>query len=108
MRQHGIVFVTAYLGDPHGTAKSARDFLRGLLACSDNVMVLSPTRDEMPHQLCGRRLSTPVWLDGPAGGRLPRKIWRLRPPVVQRWWRTQQRKKFLEQMEGTKLAIVNG
>jgi glycosyltransferase involved in cell wall biosynthesis len=108
MTEQGIVFVTAYLGDPHGTAKSARDFLRALLACSDDVIVVSPKRDEMPGELCGRRLSTPVWLDGPAGGRLPRRIWRLRPPVLQNWWRTQQRKKFLEQLGGRKLAIVNG
>lgn len=60
-----IVFVSAYMGGNHGTAKSARDFLRAVLAAHSNVMVVSPTREDFPSQLCGYSLARPVWLQVP-------------------------------------------
>ena len=38
-------FLTAYLGGTHGTAKSARDFLRAMLAYKERVIVISPEKE---------------------------------------------------------------
>jgi glycosyltransferase involved in cell wall biosynthesis len=99
MTNSNIVFVTAYFGEPHGTAKSARDFLYALLACSDRVTVVSPNQEKMPVELCGRPLSRPVWIDTPTGTRLP---------VLRDWWLGQRWRRFLNRLNGSRLTIVNG
>lgn len=43
--QNKIVFITAHLGEPHGSAKSARDFARALLQSADNVHIVSPKKE---------------------------------------------------------------
>lgn len=60
-----MIFVTAYMGGPHGTAKSARDFLRAMTASLSSVHVVSPVSETFPAVVCGRKLATPKWINLP-------------------------------------------
>ena len=102
-----MIFVTAYLGGTHGTAKSARDFLRALLAFLPDVKVISPTREEFPSELCEHSLSVPTWLEVPQNICLPKRIWRIRPSTI-RAWQQDCRKKTLLRVSQYETVIVNG
>ncbi len=56
-----IFFITAYLGQPHGTAMSARDFARALLAVHDDVCIVSPRQENFGQSAADYSLSTPHW-----------------------------------------------
>ncbi|MFM2063636.1 MAG: hypothetical protein RLZZ507_3307 [Cyanobacteriota bacterium] len=103
-----MIFVTAYLGGTHGTAKSARDFLRALLACLPDVKVISPTREEFPSELCECSLSVPTWLEFPQNIRLPRRIWKIRPSTLRAWQQDRQRKRLFQSISQYETVIVNG
>lgn len=103
-----MIFVTAYLGGTHGTAKSARDFLRALLASSDSVKVISPVQEEFPPQLCDVKLSRPEWLTPPAKIDLPSRPWNLSLPVIKNWLKyKKQERDFVNNVERT-FVFVNG
>lgn len=104
----GMIFVTGYLGGTHGTAQSARDFLRSLLASSDNVKVVSPVREEFPSQLCGIKLSRPEWLTPSIGIRLPRRLWKLRPRAVKAWIKDKKHHRDFIKNVDRSLVFVNG
>lgn len=103
-----IVFVTAYLGGTHGTAKSARDFFRALLASSDNVKVVSLYREEYPLQLCGVRLSSPEWLTPPVRVSLPVRPWKLRIRVIISWLKYKKQRRDFTRSTESALVFVNG
>lgn len=56
-----IFFVTAYLGQPHGSAKSARDFARALLAVRDKICIVSPWTEDFGLTAAGYPLAKPRW-----------------------------------------------
>lgn len=103
-----MIFVTAYLDGTHGTAKSARDFLRALLACLPDVKVISPTEEIFPSEICGYSLSTPQWFQVPQNIRLPKKIWRIRPSILNNWYKDREREKKIKALSQYETVIVNG
>ena len=103
-----MIFITAYLGGSHGTAKSARDFLRALLACLPDVKVISPTKEIFPSELCGHSLSIPEWFEVPQNVRLPKRIWKIRPSILRDWSQDWQRKRHLQTISHYETVIVNG
>jgi glycosyltransferase involved in cell wall biosynthesis len=104
-----ITFVTAYLGGTHGTAKSARDFLRALMANYANVKVVSPVQEEFPAQLCGVMLSKPIWLDVPSGTfRFPCRPWQLRLGNISAWIKETKIRYIFKKEVNSSVVIVNG
>ena len=103
-----MIFITAYLGGSHGTAKSARDFLRALLACLPDVKVVSPSKEVFPSKLCGYSLSIPTWFEVPQNVRLPKRIWKIRPSTLRDWSQDWQRKRHLQTISQYETVIVNG
>lgn len=98
-------FFTSYLGGTHGTAKSARDFLRALLANHTSVKVVSPNQEQFPHSLCDRKLSTPEWLDMPKGIQPPCRLQDFNLTKIREWLSD---KKALRRLRSSDLVIVNG
>ena len=56
-----MFFVTAHLGEPHGSAKSARDFARSLLAHCKNTNIVCPKKESFEHRAAGYDLFVPIW-----------------------------------------------
>jgi glycosyltransferase involved in cell wall biosynthesis len=63
-----MFLVTAYLGEPHGSAKSARDIARALLAVHDDVHIVSPRVEHFDESVVGHALAAPVWHKYPRRG----------------------------------------
>ncbi len=103
-----ITFFTAYLGGTHGTAKSARDFLRALLACHDSVNVVSPCREQFPSIMCDTKLSTPEWLCMPKVIKFPLMPWNINSSVVMEWVKAKKAFRDLRKMKLNDFVIVNG
>lgn len=102
-----MYFVTAYMGGVHGTAKSARDFVRAMLACTDPVYVVSPKSEAFPETVCGRRLSQPIW-HLVYGMRQPGQGWRLGPLSLLGYLRGRALIKDIKRHAGEQTVIVNG
>lgn len=69
-----MFFVTAYLGEAHGSAKSARDFARCLLAHCRDTNIVAPKSECFGGHAVGYALFEPVWhLQERAGGVPPRQ-----------------------------------
>lgn len=103
-----ITFFTAYLGGTHGTAKSARDFLRALLACHCSVRVVSPNREQFPSILCGKELSSPEWLDMPRGVRFPIMWQHFNFHGICEWLLDKKYISNLRKLKSQDVVIVNG
>lgn len=65
-----ILLVTACLAEPHGSAKSARDLSRALLASHNNVHIASRFTEDFGESAAGRALAKPTWYRYPRS--LPR------------------------------------
>jgi len=100
-----ITFFTSYLGGTHGTAKSARDFLRALLANHASVKVVAPVQEQYPDSLCSRKLSAPRWLDMPQGIRPPRHWNEFNPTRIREWLRDGS---AVRRLRSSELVVVNG
>lgn len=100
-----ITFFTAYLGGTHGTAKSARDFIRALLACHGSVRVLAPAQELFPERLCDTELSTPEWLIMPKGIKPPHKLNEFNITRIIEWLKDVRALRCLRSSE---MVIVNG
>lgn len=100
-----ITFFTSYLGGTHGTAKSARDFLRALLANQTSVKVVAPNQEQFPDSLCDRKLSTPEWLEMPKWIQPPGSLHEFNPTRIIEWIRD---KKAFRRLGSNKIVIVNG
>jgi glycosyltransferase involved in cell wall biosynthesis len=96
-------FVTAYLGEPHGSAKSARDFARALLAVHDDVHIVSPLTEDFGTVAAGHNLSAPVWHRYPRrnakGSKWPRVLSSARNVF---------RRMGIRRAMGGQIVIVNG
>lgn len=103
-----MVFVTAYLGGTHGTAKSARDFLRSLLVSSDDVKVVSPICEEFPALLSNVTLSQPEWLTPPIGFNLPRKPWQFGSRMIKSLINDKLNTTKFIKKTGDDLVFING
>jgi len=103
-----MVFVTAYLGGEHGTAKSARDFLRALLVSETNVTVISPSIEIFPNELGGKKLSIPKWIEKQHIVKLPRRFWKLRYSHYIHWQKQVRTHIQLKQLDQHSTVIING
>lgn len=103
-----MLFVSAFMGGDHGTAKSARDFLRAMLATVPRVYLASPRSEEFPRTMCDRALSTPIWFGGPAGARLADRIVDWRPGQLLGIFRDRSIVRRLRQAARKQTVIVNG
>ena len=103
-----MIFLTAYLGGTHGTAKSARDFLRAMLSSGSIIKVISPTQESFPSELCNKRLSTPLWYKVPVPVYLPSRMWKLRPHNIFSWLNYQYLKFRIYTIPKNETVIVNG
>ncbi|MBK9553510.1 MAG: glycosyltransferase family 4 protein [Saprospiraceae bacterium] len=98
-------FFTSYLGGTHGTAKSARDFLRALLANQTSVKVVAPNQEQYPDFLCSRKLSVPQWFDMPQGLRPPRHLNEFNPNRIRDWLNDRS---AIRRLRSSELVVVNG
>jgi glycosyltransferase involved in cell wall biosynthesis len=98
-----ITFFTSYLGGKHGTAKSARDFIRALLANEDEVTIVAPNQEAYPDSLGEKKLSTPRWKKMPGVTNFPHSLKDFRQ--VKPWLGDQIAKQKLRTDE---TVIVNG
>lgn len=101
-----MFFVTAYLGQPHGSAKSARDFARALLAIRKDIAIVSPWTEDFGKAAAGYNLAEPIWYQfvrRPA----PRKAWRI-PFSVLRAVRREARRLSISRAIVGESVIVNG
>jgi glycosyltransferase involved in cell wall biosynthesis len=64
-----MFFVTAHLGEPHGSAKSARDFVRSLLAHCADTHIVCPRTEVFGPSAAGYRLHEPTWYEEAASRR---------------------------------------
>jgi glycosyltransferase involved in cell wall biosynthesis len=103
-----ITFITAFLGGTHGTAKSARDFLRALLACQNTVRVVSPSKESFPHMLCGKELGQSEWLYIPKGLVFPKRLSGLTFESVKDWLKDRVKTRHFRNAVNHDLVIVNG
>ena len=103
-----LIFLTSALHGNHGTAKSARDFLRALLACHQDVKVIAPDREEFPESMCGHRLAKPVWFPAPAVQSYAFKDSFNVGRVWSRWLDNRRRLQAIRTMAGGESVIVNG
>jgi glycosyltransferase involved in cell wall biosynthesis len=102
-------FLTAYLGGTHGTAKSARDFLRAMLAYDESVFVVSPETETFPSEVAGFKLSQPLWFTNSSHYKFPRRPNRLFFRRVKEWFNN--RRLISEQaanFKNTSRVFVNG
>ncbi len=98
-----IVFFTSFLGGSHGTAKSARDFLRSLLANHSSVSVVSPRRKVSSSTLCQTELATPKWFVLPKPSRFS-----LGPKGFTAWHKSHRAFSRLRHLSAHDIIIVNG
>lgn len=103
-----ITFFTAYLGGTHGTAKSARDFLRALLASHPSVKVVSPNQEKYPASMCNRELSAPEWFDMPKGNRFPITLRDINLSRISEWIKDKKAFSRLRKLHANDVVIVNG
>lgn len=103
-----LTFFTAYLGGTHGTAKSARDFLRALLACRDSVRVVSPSREQFPARLCDKDLGEVEWFDLPKRLQPSFTLRSIRHPKLKEWFKDQRAIQKLNKILSRDAVIVNG
>jgi len=99
-------FVTAYLGQPHGSAKSARDFARALLATRSDIGIVSPWGETFGKTAAGYDLAAPSWFRysrRPA----PRRAW-LEPFSVLKTVRQELRRRLIAHAMAGASVIVNG
>jgi len=103
-----ITFFSAYIGATHGTAKSARDFLRALLACHDSVRVISPAREHFPARICEKDLSEPEWCHMPQDLRLSLSLRNIRQINLKEWLQGKKTINRLRKLQLSDVVIVNG
>jgi glycosyltransferase involved in cell wall biosynthesis len=103
-----LFFVTAYLGEPHGSAKSARDFARSLLAHCGNTHIVCPRTEGFAVTAAGSKLHQPIWHEVLAAprkrgwGKIGRSIGRIEASVRHRM------RRGLRRAMGRDVVVVNG
>jgi hypothetical protein len=60
-----MIFITSFINEPHGAAKSAMDFLKSLLVLEKNVSVICPKEAELPEEVAGFKIKNPKWYKPP-------------------------------------------
>ena len=103
-----VNFFTSYLGGTHGSAKSAQDFLKALLASAGSVRVISPNQQELPDALFGIKLAEPEWFTMPKCVRLPRPLLKTRRHHLREWIDDQVALYKLKEFSEGGITIVNG
>lgn len=104
-----MFFVSAHLGEAHGSAKSARDFARSLLVHCTNTSIVCPRSESFPPELAGYALHDPVWYEEPAAcrkrakGRLGRMVGRLDLMLTRL-----MRRGMMQQKMRREVVVVNG
>ncbi len=107
MCDKAVVFVSAYMGGMHGTAKSARDFLMAMLASGRTVHAISPQHEIFPKTLCGRELALPVWHEM-KNVRLPAGLAWLHPGVLYGYLRNRLAARRIDRDAFAGMVVVNG
>jgi glycosyltransferase involved in cell wall biosynthesis len=102
------IFFSSYLGGTHGTAKSARDFLRALLACRGPVRVISPNIEQFPAIVCDKKLSMPEWFDMPKGVKFPLAPWDINFCRISEWLKDKRSFRRLRHIKSNDVVFVNG
>ena len=98
-----MFFVTAFLGEPHGSAKSARDFARALPAVHGDVNIVSPFCEDFGTAVSGYRIPSPFWHEYPRE-RVPLSWWRRVPPAA----RDALKRIRIRRAMNNEVVIVNG
>jgi glycosyltransferase involved in cell wall biosynthesis len=60
-----MIFITSFINEPNGAAKSAIDFLKSLLVINENVSVICPKEADLPHEVAGFKINKPHWYKPP-------------------------------------------
>lgn len=102
-----MFFVTAYLGQPHGSAKSARDFARALLATRRDIRIVSPCGEDFGKAAAGYELAEPHWYRWYTHRSTRRTAWQVPLAVLSAFRREVRRRRIVRAMEGESV-IVNG